>query len=371
MTRPRLFLLGDTLKIGGTEGQFAEIATGLDRVRWEVEVSCLRAEGPLRQRLETAGVGVSSCGPGSLKSPRAGLAVWRLGRHLRARKVRLLHCFDFYSNALGVIAARIAGVPVVASQRDLGNLRSPFQRRVQRFMLQRADHVLVNSQAVGRRLAAERTLPADRITLIRNGVDVSKFHPASTPRERVGTLTVGTMANLRPEKGVVDIVKAAGIVCDRYDHVRFALFGDGPLRADLEGLIRARGLAGRVELRGATEHPAAALRDLDVFVLASHSEASSNGLLEAMATRLAVVATDVGGNPELVDDERTGLLVPPADPAGLAKAIIRLVEAPGLADKVAEGGLERIRSRFTVARMLEALDDFYARVLAASRSRCA
>jgi glycosyltransferase involved in cell wall biosynthesis len=365
---PRIFLLGDSLKIGGTEGQFAEIACGLNRSRWDIDVSCLRAEGPLKSRLEAAGVRAWSCGPSSLKSPRAVLAIVRLAHYLRARRVRLLHSFDFYSNALGVLAARLARVPVVvASQRDLGDLRRPFQRHVHRLVLKLADRVLVNSRAVADRLGRDGGLSPDRIVVIPNGVDVARFHPgADRRRDAGGRVTVGTLGNLRSEKGVVDIVHAAVLVRAQCPNVRFAIVGDGPLRADLERMIRTYGLEQWIELRGGTTDPARALRDLDIFVLASYSEGCSNALLEAMATRLAVVATNVGGNPWLVDDERTGFLVPPADPAGLAKAIVRLVEAPALAAELADRALERVHAEFAVGRMLEELQAFYDRALAGS-----
>lgn len=367
---PRLFLLGDSLRLGGTEGQFAAIACGLNRSRWEIGVSCLRAEGPLRRRLEAAGIHPWSCGPGSLKSPRAALAVLRLARYLRMTRIRLLHSFDFYSNILGVLAGRLARVPVVvASQRDMGDLRPPFQRRAHRFILRLAHHVLVNSPAVADRLEQDRTLSPDRITVIPNGVDVTRFRPAADSRRPPGhRVTIGTLANLRPEKGIDDIVHAAAYVRDRYSNVRFIVWGDGPLHSHLERLIQAHDLGQWVDLRGGTEDPAAALRELDIFVLASHSEACSNVLLEAMATRLAVIATNTGGNPALVEDEKTGLLVPPADPPGLAKAIVRLVEDPLLATGLAGRAFERVRSELTLTRMLDQLQAFYDWALAGSRS---
>src|SRR6267142_1725013 len=142
--RPRVLLLGDTLNLGGTEGQLAEVACGLDRSRWEVNVACVRAEGPLRARLEAAGLKPRSLGPSSFKSPGLGVAIARLADYLRRNAVRLVHCFDFYSNIVGVPAARLARVPVViASQRDLGNLRPPLQRRLHNVALRLADYVVV------------------------------------------------------------------------------------------------------------------------------------------------------------------------------------------------------------------------------------
>jgi len=116
-TRPGVLLIGDTLHVGGTEGQFVEVACGLDRSRWDIHLTCLDAVGPLRARIEASGMVVWSCGRGSFKSPRFVLAAWGLARYLRAHRIRLVHCFDFYSNILGVTAARIAGAPAVIAER--------------------------------------------------------------------------------------------------------------------------------------------------------------------------------------------------------------------------------------------------------------
>jgi len=358
---PRLVLLGDSLKLGGTESQFAEIACGLNRSRWEIDVGCLRAEGPLRARLEATGIHAWSCGPPSLKSPHAALAVLRLARHLRARRIQLIHSFDFYSNVLGVLAARLARLPVIAaSQRDLGDLRPPLQSRIHRSILRLAHYVLVNSKAVADRLAHDRVVPADRIVVIPNGVDVTRFSPRAGLDRRAADFTrVGTLANLRPEKGLADIIHAASIAREYHPNVHFIIWGDGPLRQELQRLIQAHDLSRWVELRGATTDPPAALRELDIFVLASHSEACPNVLLEAMAARLPAIATSVGGNPAIVQDQETGLLVPPGDPAGLAKAILRLIEDPQLAAELAARGLDKVRREFTVGRMLDRFQAFY------------
>ena len=112
-SHPSVLLMGDTLNFGGTEGQFVEVACGLPSARWDVDVACMRAEGPLRPRLEAAGLRPWSYGRGSLRSPRFIGGVRALARHLRERRVQIVHCFDFYSNVMGVPAARLAGVPVV------------------------------------------------------------------------------------------------------------------------------------------------------------------------------------------------------------------------------------------------------------------
>lgn len=373
MSEPRspVLLLGDTLNVGGTEGQYAEVACGLDRTRWEVHVACVRAEGPLRARLEAAGLHPWSLGPSSFKSPGLAVAILRLAAYLRRHAVRLVHCFDFYSNVVGVPAARLARTPVViASQRDMGNLRSRGQQSLHSMVLELATHILVNSDAIAARLAHTRAARRHRLEMVPNGVDLGRFEPvaAANGAAAAAVTTIATLANLRPEKGLVQLVEAAAIVTRRAPHARFAIWGDGPLRTDLEARIRSLGLTDRVEMRGATREPAQALRQCQIFVLASLSEASSNVVLEAMATGLPVVGTRVGGIPGLVDDLRTGLLVPPDNAPALAEAILRLVETPALAAEMGAQGRVRALAEFGMDRMHERIDRFYCRALGIGRS---
>jgi glycosyltransferase involved in cell wall biosynthesis len=359
-----VLLVGDTLNLGGTEGQFAEIACGLDRSRWDLHVCCVRAEGPLRARLETAGLRPWSAGPSSFRSPSLAVSILRLARYLRRHSVRLVHCFDFYSNILGVSAARLTGTPVViASQRDMGNLRSRGQQSIHSMVLGLATHVLVNSDAIATRLAGTRAARRGRLAVIHNGVDLARFAPAIETSSGRPPATVGTLANLRPEKGLLQLIEAAALVARKVPRARFVIWGDGPLRGDLDALIRARGLGAIVEMPGPTRQPETALKRCDVLVLPSLSEASSNVVLEAMGTGLSVVATRVGGLPGLVEDQGTGLLVPPDDVPALAQAIVRLLETPGLAAAMGARGRARALAEFGLDRMYERVDTFYCQAL--------
>ncbi len=368
--RTRVLLVGDTLSVGGTEGQFVELACRLDRARWDVRATCLRAEGPLRMRLQRAGVHPWSCGAGSLWTPRAGTALVRLARHLRRERIALVHTFDFYSNIMGVLAARAAGVPVVASQRNLGTRhQTPAHRVVTRLALRLAHRVVVNSAAGAAWLLRERLVPAHKIDLVVNGVDLARFR--RRPRRRAATpgdagdpdrVVIGTVANLRPEKGLLHLVTAAAFVRERY-RTSVPIWGEGPIRPELETAVRDLGLDEVVVLRGRTTQPERALADLDVFVQPSLTEGTSNVLLEAMAMALPIVATKVGGTPALIEHEVTGLLVDAGDAPALAKAVIRLMESPELAVRLGTAARGRVRERFGMSRMVTEMEHVYARVL--------
>jgi glycosyltransferase involved in cell wall biosynthesis len=226
-----------------------------------------------------------------------------------------------------------------------------------------ARHVLVNCDAVADRLERVSRGHLGRIVVIPNGVDLARFAPAPDQKGHGDRVRIGTLANLRPEKGVEDFVRAAALVRERCPKAHFMIWGEGPLRTDLERLVSALSLEGAVELGGATATPELVLRGLDIFVLPSLSEACSNALLEAMATRLPVVATCVGGNLSIVEDEVSGLLVPPGDTTALAKAITRLIEEPGSAANLAARGQDRIRAEFSMDRMLARIEALYDQAL--------
>jgi glycosyltransferase involved in cell wall biosynthesis len=360
---PAVLLMGDTLRIGGTEGQFVELACRLDRARWQVEVGCIRPEGPLRARLDAEGIRPWPTGPASFKSPVVFGAIAALRHRILEHRIVLVHSFDFYSNLLALPAARLAGVrAVVGSQRDLGDLRPRAQRLLHRRCLRLATHVAVNSEAVRERVEAEG-IEARRVTVLPNGVDLSRFAPPQKARPTGAPRRVGVVGNLRPEKGLADLVRATAVVRERRPDVELTIWGEGPMRAELEALLRSLAFDPALVLRGTTTRPEAALRDLDIFVLPSLSEASSNGLMEAMATGLPVVATAVGGNPHLVQNEVTGLLAPPGDPAALAQSILRLVEDGRFAARLGARARAHAESTFGMEGMVARTDAFYVQAL--------
>jgi len=362
--RHRVWLLGDTLNLGGTEGQFAEVACRLNRARWDVTVGCVRAVGPLVGRLERAGVMAGSYGPRSFKSPRAGAALLRLARKIRAGRPDIVHSFELYSNLLGVLAARLARVPVIiASQREIGDLRSAAERTAFRIAFLLATHVVVNSEAVADAVPI-RGGQRDRVILVRNGVDTSRFAPSAPRRQdsSKGAL-VGTVGNLRHSKGLYELVHAMALVHEARPEARCAIWGDGPLRPELETHIRQRDLTTVIELRGPTSRPEDALRELDVFVHASVSEGCSNALLEAMATGLPIVATRIRGTAAVVTDEESALLVTSRDPEELAKAIMRVVDDRALAERLGKCARDRARADFDIERSITAMEAAYERAM--------
>jgi glycosyltransferase involved in cell wall biosynthesis len=291
-----------------------------------------------------------------------------------------VHTYNFYPNVFAIPAARLAGTPVViASIRDTGPYLTPLQRRAQRTACRLAHHVLVNAGAVKRWLVDEG-YRAEGITVIRNGLDLNRFGPHGADGSLHRELgfperapLVGMLARLEHKKGFEDFLDAAARVAASREDVRFLVIGDNGLanrreyRRQLEARAARLGLGRRVVFMGFRMDVPYLLSQLSVSVLPSLSEGLSNTLLESMAAGVPVVATRVGGNPELVEDGATGWLVPPGDPAAVARAVHSLIEDADLAASFGRRARERVAEQFSLARMVGETETFYERVLEEAR----
>jgi glycosyltransferase involved in cell wall biosynthesis len=163
---------------------------------------------------------------------------------------------------------------------------------------------------------------------------------------------IGTVAHLSPEKGLYYLVEAAALIPDVHSRMRFVLVGDGECREALESQVRDRGLEACFQFAGFQNRPASYLNTFNIFVLPSLSEGLSSAILTAMAASLPVVATNVGGIPELICQGENGILVPPGDPISLAEAIQSLAEAPDQCFQMGQLGRARVEERFTIERKI-------------------
>ena len=247
-------------------------------------------------------------------------------------------------------AARLAGVPaVVGSQRQLGDLLTPMQRRVQSFVFRIADRVVCNSLAAADLLAGEG-VPRTKLAVISNGLPAEAFEAAvpALPTEP-GVMRIGMIARMNERaKNHALFLRAAADVAIQFPLAEFVLVGDGPLRKELEELAQQLDIAPRTRFLGERHDIPSVLAALDVVVSPSRTESLSNTILEAMAAGRPVVASRVGGNPELVRDRETGLLVAPEDERDLANAIETVLGFPELAKKWGESAHRIALSNYTL-----------------------
>ena len=343
-----------------------ELICRLDRRLFQVNVACLAARGVLRTRLEAASITPTEFPLHSLRSVDTVRQLRRFVRWCRNRHVRVVHACDFYSNVFALPAATIARVPVrVGSRRDVSMPeRSPGQRLLQRLSYQLAHRVVANSSAAAERLVEEGVQPS-KVATIANGLDFHRFAAVKPPSTSRRPRTVTTVANLRPGKGHDVLLKAAARLVRRVPDVRFRIVGDGPRRLDLERQAAALRISSQVEFLGHRNDIPDLLSHSEIFVLPSLMEASPNALIEAMAAGVPIVATRVGGIPESIEHERSGILVPPGDDRALAAGIARLMRRPQIASRLADAARQSAASRFSFDRMVSEFQQLYFDELAA------
>jgi glycosyltransferase involved in cell wall biosynthesis len=373
----RVAYFAPLLATGGTQRHLQQVLGLLDRGRVEARVFTLRPGGEVEGALRAAGVAVSSLDvPGSLTAPAAVSALLRTARRLRAEKVDVVHGYQWRPSMVGTLVGRLAGVPLLlASKRSLTGADRGAGRAWRR-IARHVDTVLVNAEAL--RAEGEAQGMRCRWTLLQNGIDVDAFRvgpPTAAAKTAIGLdpgrPVVGTVGRLEARKGQDVLLAAMERLRSRRPGPQLVVVGDGPTAEALRQQARALGVAGDVRFTGTLDDVRPVLAATDVFALPSREEGMSNALMEAMAAARPIVATDVGGNGEVLDRGRLGLLVARDDALALADAIGSLLDDPGRAAVLGAAAHEVVRNRWGARRMVTELETFYAQRLAARGRRAA
>ncbi|MFQ5830307.1 MAG: glycosyltransferase family 4 protein [Candidatus Methylomirabilia bacterium] len=362
-TRTVLVLSNHGEIVGGGEVSLLALLKGLDRSRWATVV-VVPSEGAVAVGCRALGLPTHVIPLPSLRRP--GPATLRslvaLHRLVKGSGSTLLHANGSRAMLYAGLTGRLARRPVIWHAR----VADP-DHLLDRLLASLAHAVIVNSNAVRRRFS---WAPADKVHCIYNGVDLAPFSPRpSSPGLRAslglpqGVRVAGSIGRFVAYKGYHHLLEAAAMVREKFPDLHWVLVGEGKLRGDLERQCRRFGLERTVRLTGWQERIPEHLALFDLFVLPSLGEHFGRVILEAMAMEKAVVATDAGGVPEIVLDGETGILVPPADPAAMAAAVISLIEDPAKAARLGEAGRRRVASEFTLARHVDAVDRLYASLL--------
>ena len=362
----RVFLMINSFETGGSERQFAALAQSLDLERFPLSLGCIQTKGPLRELF--GDVPRFRLG-GSVYGWKSWHSRWQLARHLRRNKIEIAHAFDFYTNLTLIPAARAVRVPVtIASQRQLGDLLSPVQRRAQRLAFAMCKAVVCNSRAAADKLIHDG-VSAAKVHVIGNALAPASFAETTplVPRQ-AGVLRVGMIGRMNAHyKNHLGLLSAAAVLLRSFPQAEFLVAGDGPLRGELEGECARLGISAQVKFLGDRRDIPAVLASLDVVVSPSDSESLSNVILESMAAGLPVVATSVGGNPELVTTDR-GILIPPRDVDAMVAATGRLLQDAELRAELGENARRFVRANFSAQSVTAQYEDLYTDLLA-GRSR--
>jgi glycosyltransferase involved in cell wall biosynthesis len=360
--RPRILQLLATGGTGGAQESYTGLLLRLDRSRYEVRALSLSA-GSAVQRLRSLGLDVAVIDAADEVAVRE-LAAW-----LRREEIDLVHAHMYRAEVVGTRAAVAAGVPVIMATVHSSRVRSAEDVELLASLTPSMDRLVVPSASIRRKVAREGR-DAARFAIVPNGVDLARFATATRCTFRrefdvpPGAPLVGVVARLEPEKGHRHLIEAWPAVVAMAPEARLAVVGEGGSTAQLRALAESLGVAGSVIFTGRRDDISALTADLTVSVLPSLREAQGISILEAMARRVPVVASAVGGVPEVITHGVDGVLVPPADPPALAAAISMLLADPGLRTRIGGAGYRTVADRYSIDAQVRRIQELYEEELA-------
>jgi glycosyltransferase involved in cell wall biosynthesis len=366
--RLRIAFALDSLEVGGTELNAVRTLERLDRTRFEPSLVLHSNRGPLAERVRDAGVPIHVFPLRGFASRQGLVSAIALTRHLARERVDVLHAHDIYSNIFSVPCARLARVPlVIASRRWWQEANRAAYLHLNRVTYRMAHRVLANAQSVGELLAAEG-VPRDRIVVLPNFVEPEAFTP---PDEYVlegwraragvasGDLVIGVVANLHPVKNHLLLIEALPAVLQRHPATRLVFVGEGAERERIQARAVELGVSDRVSLVG-RQPPRPSWHWLfDVSVLCSRSEGFPNSVVEAMAAGRPLIATRVGGVPDVAQDGVTARLIPSEDVGALAEAIVALLGNPAERVRLGGAGARRAAEHYHADHVIAQLAALY------------
>jgi glycosyltransferase involved in cell wall biosynthesis len=371
----RLLLVTDTaiLGRGGSERFICNLLAGLDPMQFRVDVVQLIEPPRAAERLR-------ECPPGehirleyrpvdAVYGPR-GRAVYReLRERVLGGSYDIVQSQHEKSDLLCALLPRTPGGPLrISNRRDMGFQKNALLRTAFRAVNHRFDRVIAPSRAILEQLVRTESVRSERTQCLPNGVDTERFAPLPRAlrgpgRGQLGldpdAFVFGCVARMVPIKRHADLLDGFAAASAGRDDAQLLLVGGGPLEPELRQRAARLGIGARVLFLGERRDIEQLLPLLDCFVLASSTEGMSNAALEAMACGLPVVATAVGGNAEVVEHERTGLLVPPLSPLRLAAAMRELLAHPDRARQMGAQARRRVEAQFSIGAMVRAFARFY------------
>ena len=349
---------------GGAQEHLYSLLTRIDRTRYEVSVVSLSAGSAVR-KLQREGIPVLV-----VDDPDDAMATATLAAHLAEVRADVVHAHMYRAETVATRAVMALGEagqrrPYLVATIHSSRIRSIADQEHLRELTPHMDRLIAVSRAIERKLVDEQRTQTP-VSLIYNGVDLDRYdhqEPCCTLAEEYGmepgSQIVGVVARLEPEKGHPTLLEAWPLVLRAVPDVYLLIVGEGSRRDALEAQARELRIAHRVVFTGRRDDVPAVTAALDVAVLPSYREAQGMVILEAMALSRPVVASNVGGIPEMIEDGVSGLLVPPHDPDELAAAIIRLLKNHSLADMLGRTGHDMVHDRFCIELMVEAIESIY------------
>jgi len=369
----RVMQIIDSMNLGGAEVLLRDLTRGLLARGYQVSAR-YSTPGPLAEEFREMGVPVKRLQRHGRIDP---FLLWKMWREIYGEQPDVVHTHLFKSDFHGRLAARIAGVPVVVS--TLHNCdnwaENPIMGKTYGLTIHFASKFIAVSEEVRQHAIRYFGVMPDRIQTIPNATPLERFADARSlgPAIRqefdipANAPLVGIVARMTEQKDHYNFLQATLKIVEKVPSTRFLIVGDGPLRSNLVGLATSLGLSESVIFTGIRKDIPAIYGALDVLVFSSKWEGLPVALLEGMAVGIPVVSTNVGGVPEVLDHEHTGLLVPPSDSDALAQACLVLIENPSLRQQMAKAAIKKVQAYYSIDAMVDATSELYEELLEKAR----
>jgi glycosyltransferase involved in cell wall biosynthesis len=365
MKKVRVLHLIRTLERGGAERVVANYAKYHDRTRFEVSVCCLVDRGEIADEVEAYGVKVDCLN----KKGRNPNVIIRLCKLLNRERIDILHAHNVSAAFWGVLAAKLAGIPtLIITEHNVVTNRSWYSKTLAKMLGASVNSLIAVSEGVRLSHLREYGLSPRKVITIRNGIDIEHFNGKDqpAPKELLADMgiedncfIVGNVGSLTEQKNQACFIDMAQLVLETVPNTHFIIIGEGALRPNLETQIRRLGLENRVHLLGKRPDVKDLLRAMDIFVLSSLWEGLPISILEAMASGIPIIATDVGGNSEAIKGGISGILVPPGNASTIAEAVTRLLHDKSFSESLAKRAFESLTENFSAATMVRTTEALY------------
>lgn len=355
-----------SLNTGGLEKVVINLLKGVDRDTYTPILCCLEEPGTLAPEVEQLGVKIIV-----LEKKRTGidyLAVAKLASILRREGVNIIHCHGTAPQFYGALAGRIVRVPrIIYTKHDRIPCNTKSELLMRRFLARMTSKVIAVSDDAREVAVNVEKIPQEKVITIFNGIDTQKYRlniDIIAKKLEIGVsaydFVIGIVARLAPEKDHNMLLDAFRIVRERMNQgIKLVIVGGGDLREELENKAKLLSINDDVIFLGERHDIPELLAAFNLFALSSTTEGLSITLLEAMAAELPIVATDVGGNPEIVLNDQTGLIVPAKSPDSMAQSIMKIINNKNMAEKMGEAGREMVCANFSLEAMIQKHDEIW------------
>ena len=354
------------LDYGGIERDVVNTALNVDLARFAPHVASYQASGVRHETLKRAGIPLLHLPFSSLHSKSVLSCAAQLYTYLKKHRIQIVHAWDTSAVFVAPLARMFRVPRVVVSTLTSRNLLDRRSRIEMRLIDQLAHAVVVNCEYLRAELIASEGTNSEKLTVCRNGIDTSEFRfdrRSRLLRAAEAPITIRTVCVLRPEKRVDLLLQAFAELLQSHENLQLFIIGEGPEGPQLRKYAEGLGLASNTIFMSAVKDVARHLQDTDIFVLCSSSEASSNALLEAMACGCCCLVSRVGGNTEIVDDGRTGVLFQPDSADDLCTKLKILVEDTALRWRLGQNAAEYAHRERSIAGATGALTALYEQLM--------